>query len=418
MRLPAFACAVGAALVLAAVVSLGSAGEAPSGTIMREPSGPALTAAERWSLDLIRLPAAWDVTTGATPGPLIAVVDTGVHATSDLAGRVESESLVGGTPGSDPVGHGTEVTGIVAASGADGTGLAGVCWSCRILSLQVSTDGHVSADDIAKAVDRAVARGASVINLSLGADLHTNAERDAIKRAVAAGVVVVASAGNDGSLLPKFPAAYAGVLAVGAAGPDGKVADFSNRGSWVGVLAPACGAALDVNGAVDDEFCGTSAAAPFVSGLAGLLKSVAPNARGQDIIAAIQTSARKREGSAHGLVSAPAALAAIKQIKPGSTGTTKGALLHIVKRPLISGVGAIGARLTTSTGVFSGNLTGIQIRWQRCSLAGTSCKTVSRGSAYLVVRADRGKTLRVVARATGEDGIPVDALSRLLRVRR
>ena len=385
---------------------------------MREPSGPPLTADQRWPIDLIGLPAAWDVTTGGTPGPLIAVVDTGVRVTSDLTGRVESESVVGGAPGTDPHGHGTEVAGIIAASGADGTGVAGVCWTCRILSLQVSTDGAVSADDIAKAVDRAVARGASIINLSLGADLHTNSERDAIKRAVAAGVVVVASAGNDGSLLPKFPAAYAGVLAVGAAGPDGKVADFSNRGSWVGVLAPACGAAIDIGGRVDDEFCGTSAAAPFVSGLAGLLKSVAPTARGQDIIAAIQASGRRREGSAHGLVSAPAALAAIAKIKPGSTASTKGALLQIVKRPLISGAGAVGARLTASTGVFSGNLTGIQIRWQRCSLAGKACRTVSRGSAYLVARADRGKTLRVVARATGEDGIPVDALSRLLRIRR
>ena len=221
-------------------------------------------------------PAALDVTTGSSPGPLIAVIDTGVHVTPDLAGRVDSESVVGGAPGSDPVGHGTKVAGIVAASGADGSGLAGVCWSCRILSLQVSADGSVSSENIAKAVDRAVARGAVVINLSLGADLHTDVERAAIGRAVAAGIVVVASAGNDGSLLPKFPAAYAGVLAVGAAGPDGTVADFSNRGPWVGVMAPACGAALDVHDGVDAAFCGTSAAAPFVVGLAGLLKSVAP----------------------------------------------------------------------------------------------------------------------------------------------
>jgi len=417
MRLPALTWFLATAVVLVAAASSSPTAPALTATVMRDPA-PAMMADQRWPLDLIKLPAAWDVTTGATPGPLIAVVDTGVSVTPDLAGRVESESMVGGTAGSDPHGHGTEVAGIAAASGADGSGVAGVCWTCRILSLQVSTDGRVSADDIAKAVDRAVARGASVINLSLGADLHTNSERDAIKRAVAAGVVVVAAAGNDGSLLPKFPAAYAGVLAVGAAGKDGKVADFSNRGPWVGVLAPACGTAIDTRGYVDDEFCGTSAAAPFVSGLAGLLKSVAPTARGQDIIAAIQASARQREGSAHGLVDAPAALAAIKKIKPGSTASTKGALLQIVKRPLISGVGAVGARLTTSTGVFTGNLTGIQIRWERCSLTGKACRTVSHGSAYLVIRADRGKTLRVVARATGEDGIAVDALSGLLRVRR
>ena len=89
----------------------------------------------------------------------------------------------------------------------------------------------------------------------------------------------------------------------------------------------------------------------------------------------------------------------------------------LLKRPLISGAGAVGARLTASTGAFSGNLTGIQIRWQRCSRRSAACRTVSHGSAYLVVRADRGKRLRVLARATGEDGIPVDAFSRFLPVR-
>ena len=74
------------------------------------------------------------------------------------------------------------------------------------------------------------------------------------------------------------------------------------------------------------RFCGTSAAAPYVPGLAGLLKSVAPSASGQDIIAAIQRSARPAKGSAHGIVDAAAALAAIKKVKAGSTGQTKGAL--------------------------------------------------------------------------------------------
>ena len=419
-RLLLFLCAasaLGAALLTGA--SPGPRDGATDGArTMREPVGPAVPSGARWALDLIRLPAAWDVTTGATPGPLIAVIDTGVTRTSDLAGRVESESVVGGPADTDLVGHGTEVAGIVAASGSDGTGLVGVCWTCRVLSLQVSLDGGARADDIARAVDRAVARGASVINLSLGADLHTSAERDAIGRAVAAGVVVVASAGNDGSLLPKFPAAYAGVLAVGAAGADGKVVEFSNRGPWVSVLAPACGAALDVKGRVDPAFCGTSAAAPFVSGVAGLLKSVAPAAKAADIITAIQRSARPTDGSAHGVVDAAAALALISKIKPGSSGPTKGALVRVVHPPSVSGAPVVKARLTASPGAWSGPLTAISLRWERCTRLGKGCRTVGSGSTYRVKAADRGHGVRSVARATGEDGIAVDAPSHLLLVRR
>ena len=290
-----------------------------------------------------------------------------------------------------------------------------------LLSLEQGIGRGASAamENIAKAIDRAIARGAVVINLSLGADLHTNVEREAIGRAVAAGIVVVASAGNDGSLLPQFPAAYAGVLAVGAAG--------SRRQAWPrsrivapgsACMAPGCGAALDIA-----TTSTTRSAAPpprhrIVSGLAGLLKSVAPSARGQDIIAAIQRSAHPAEGSAHGIVDAAAALAAIKKVKAGSTGQTKGALLRLVRRPMISGVGAVGARLTASTGAWSGPITSIATSGSAAREQGKSCKTVSRHPNYRVVRADRGQGIRVVVRATGEDGIAVEAHSNLLPIRR
>ena len=411
-------CAAVAVLAATPGATEHSSGSAVQRTFLREPTGPAFPASSRWAIDMMDLPAAWDITTGGAPGPLIAVIDTGVHITPDLVGRVVAESLVGADPASDAAGHGTKVAGGVAASGADGIGLAGVCWSCRILSLQVSTGGTVSADLIAAAVNRAVARGAVVINLSLGADLHTNAERDAIARAVAAGVVVVAAAGNDGTLTPQFPAAYAGVLAVGAADRDGTVASFSSHGPWVGVLALACAGVLDARDLVDDAFCGTSASAPFVSGLAGLLKSLAPAAKGPDIIAAIQRSAHRAAGSAHGVVDAAAALVAIKKIKPGSTGQTKGALLRLVRRPMISGVGAVGARLAASTGDWSSPITSIAMHWERCTRTGRPCRTVSKSSTYRIVRPDRGKAIRVVVRATGEDGVAVVAASHLLPVRR
>jgi subtilisin family serine protease len=385
-----------------------------------EPNGSSFSPDQRWPIDTLRLPAAWDVTTGGSPGPLVAIVDTGVAPTADLAGRVEpGVSYVGGTAASDENGHGTLVAGIVAAAGNDGVGLAGVCWSCRILPLRVGdADGYASSDDIAAAVDTAVSRGAAVINLSLGSFLHTDRERAAVGRAVAAGVVVVAAAGNDGSSVPSFPAAYAGVVAVGAVGADGKSVEWSNHGPWVSVEAPACGAALGVAGDMP-EFCGTSAASPFVAGVAALLKAARPAATGADIVAAIQRSARPADGSAHGVVDAAAALAAIQTAELGTSAATKQALLRVVQKPQLSGVAMTGATLSATTGSWSGSLTSIATTWQRCTAKGTQCRVVARGKlTYRIKAGDRGRAIRVVIRAVGEDAMPVEAPSRLLVVRR
>lgn len=233
------------------------------------------------------------------------MIDTGVAPAGPLAGRVAGgQSFVGGDATTDENGHGTGVAGIVA-------GPSGVCGSCRILPLRVAgADGTATSASIAAAVDAAVAQGAAVINLSMVANMPTDAERSAIGRAVAAGVVVVAAAGNSGTSDPTYPSSYPGVLSVGSAGEDGRIADFSSRGPWVGVLAPACGVTLDRSGA-QARICGTSASAPYVSGVAAVLRGAAPAATSGDVIAAIERSAHPTDGSAYGLVDGPAALAAL-----------------------------------------------------------------------------------------------------------
>ena len=239
------------------------------------------------------------------------VIDTGVSPTASLAGRVEpGQSFVGGDATADENGHGTAVAGIIA-------GPTGVCRKCRILPLRVSAgaSGVASSDNIAAAVDAAVGLGATVVNLSMIASNPTEVERAAFARATAAGVLVVAAAGNAASSIPSYPGSYPGVLSVGAAGDDGAIAEFSNRGSWVSVLAPACGRSNAPDGA-QVLFCGTSASAPYVAGVAAVLRAAVPTATASDVIQAIRRSSHPVEGVADGLIDPAAALLAIGGAPP------------------------------------------------------------------------------------------------------
>jgi subtilisin family serine protease len=125
---------------------------------------------EQWGLEMVRAPAAWSTSTGV--GAVVAVIDTGVqHDHPDLGGRLLGGfDFVGGdsTP-TDGDGHGTHVTGIVAANRDNGEGITGVAPGARILPLRVlDDDGGGSTSDTVKAIDYAIDKGVHVINLSVG----------------------------------------------------------------------------------------------------------------------------------------------------------------------------------------------------------------------------------------------------------
>ncbi len=285
--------------------------------------------------------SAWGRTATELPGTLVAVIDTGVSPTSSLAGRVEvGQSFVGGDATADENGHGTAVAGIIA-------GPMGVCQKCRILPLRVSAgaSGIASSDNIAAAVDAAVGLGAAVVNLSMIASNPTEVERAAFARATDAGVVVVAAAGNASSSIPAYPGSYPGVLSVGAAGDDGVIAAFSNRGSWVSVLAPACGRSNTPDGA-QVLFCGTSASAPYVAGVAAVLRAAVPTATAANVIQAIRRSSHPVEGAADGLIDPAAALLAIGGAPPvvaTTNATSPTPKVTVLKRKRAKGAGSTKA---------------------------------------------------------------------------
>jgi subtilisin family serine protease len=280
--------------------------------VLMTPNDPGFVATNAlptsWGLREIKADVAWDTTAG-DPQVTVAVIDTGVDLTHpDLAANLDSANAVNfvetGSRVDDDFGHGTHVAGIIAAVGNNGDGSVGVAWKTRVIPIRVlGVDGTGETFDTVQAINYAVRKGASVINMSLGSPDRSDIEGQAIQAAINAGVVVVAAAGNEaasGNYL-EYPAGYAGVVSVAAIGPDKKRAAFSNFNSQVTLSAPG----VDIFSTVPSRFSprknsndgpygflsGTSMAAPFVSGAAALVFSMHPNWTPDQVVARLKQTA-------------------------------------------------------------------------------------------------------------------------------
>ncbi|SNY45327.1 type VII secretion-associated serine protease mycosin [Paractinoplanes atraurantiacus] len=220
-------------------------------------------------------------------GVRVAVIDSGVDAAHpQLRGHVTpgADFLHGDDNGrQDCNGHGTAVASIIGAMPARNTGFQGLAPGVAILPLRISEqeviDGKAVGDkgtpaQFAQAIDLAVDQGADVINISLVMTSDNAAVRAAVARAIGAGVVVVAAAGNDalkGNPDP-FPAKYPGVIGVGAVQFDGTVATYSQRGDYVDLVAIGNDVTAAAAGGTGHSVrSGTSFAAPFVAATAALI---------------------------------------------------------------------------------------------------------------------------------------------------
>jgi serine protease len=242
---------------------------------------------QQWHLRDMGAPAGW-ANSPAGEGVIVAVVDTGVSPVEDLGGTVilQGASFVSGVSSwADDNGHGTHVAGTIAQTTNNGLGVAGVAPNAQILPVKVlSGFGGGTSAGVAAGIDWAVDHGAQVINLSLGSGMPSRVVSTAVKKAHAAGVVVVAAAGNDGRRSVSWPGALPEAIGVGAIGPDGTRAPYSNWGVGVDIAAPGGDKRQEGGGVLQDtidrtdghaykSLQGTSMAAPHVSGAAAVLLS-------------------------------------------------------------------------------------------------------------------------------------------------
>jgi type VII secretion-associated serine protease mycosin len=270
-----------------------------------------------WSLKRVPLDELWAQSTGR--GVRVAVIDTGVDIENpQLSAAVDVKSgrnllprdlrdEYGGTlkrgnenGTADTVGHGTKVAGIIAARPARGTGFVGLAPDATVIPIQQNdAEGHGTAETLAGAIRYAVEAGADVINISQDtADAVRPAPvlKHALDDALAEDIVVVASAGNDGlagRAQQTFPAAYDGVLAVAASGRDNERAAFSQPGDFVGVAAPGVDMISTVPGGGHCADSGTSFSAPYVAGVAALIRSKHEDWTAAQIVGRIQQTAER-----------------------------------------------------------------------------------------------------------------------------
>ncbi len=248
-----------------------------------------------WGMPKISAPTAWSTTTGSS-GVTIAIVDTGVDSSQpDLAGRVVAgyDFVNSDANPADDNGHGTMCAGVIGANGNNARGVAGMDWAARLLAIKVlDSTGSGYLSTVAQGITYAADSGARVISMSLGGASGSTTLQSAVDYAYGKGCLLVAASGNDGRSTLSYPAAYPSVVAVGATDRNDALASFSNYGAAQDVVAPGVSIATSAMGGSYVYFSGTSAATPFVAGLAGLLLAANPALTNAAVESAIRAGAK------------------------------------------------------------------------------------------------------------------------------
>lgn len=235
-------------------------------------------------LDYLNIQDTWTKTKGS--GIKVAIIDSGIdtdhpefaerisemsyYASQDKVVKDYDMSII-----EDEQGHGTAVAGVLAASIDNAEGIAGIAPEVELVIIKCDVDSSgefVRGSDAVLGLAYAIEQDVDIINMSFRASVDMFSKYT--KLAVDSDIICIASAGNDGSSIPVYPASLDSVIAVGAYDTDNDMlCDYSNYGENVDILAPGTAYTTQINGEYGLS-TGTSISAPIAAGAAALYMSL------------------------------------------------------------------------------------------------------------------------------------------------
>lgn len=337
---------------------------------------------DQWYLNKVSAAGAWAAAPSGADGLVVAVIDSGVDRTHpDMAavcwtnsGEIPGNGLDDDANGyvddltgwnfhsdnsqtQDTFGHGTLVAGLIAAECNNHFGISGLAPGVKIMAVRNGESGYSYVSSSIEALYYAVDQGARVVNMSFGGANYSSAFATAVRFATDKGVVLVASAGNDGSeSYTKYPCGYPGVISVGATDHNDEVAAFSNYGPLVDLVAPGGGGSAHEGrtmlgpratgttlGTAVDSFhirsSGTSFASPLVAATAALIIKRHPDATPAMVRQLLCRSADAIEGGSWNLRSSYGRLNAQRALETDPPGEAE--ISDLVQGQVVSGNVAI-----------------------------------------------------------------------------
>ncbi len=292
--------------------------------ICKTPNDPEFP--DQYAHTLIHMEEAWDLSTGSRE-IIVAVLDTGVDVNHpDLRDNIwintaeipnndiddddngyvddvhgwnfEADSnevnpaLDSGAHSASVITHGTMVAGVIAATGNNNIGVTGVNWAGSVMALRLSLE--ITSAEVAAGLRYATANGAHVVNMSFAADEFgpegDPIVREAIDEAHAAGVLLVASAGNDDTGRPNYPAAYYHVMAVSSTDGEDMKTGHSSFGPWVDIAAPGTDIVTTTFNEDYVATAGTSFSSPYVGAVAALVMAANPTLTALEVRAILENT--------------------------------------------------------------------------------------------------------------------------------
>ncbi len=413
----------------------------------------------QWHYPAINLPQAWDISSGfrAESNVTIAVIDTGVFLAhpdlsnqlvdgydfiSDIGMAADGDGIDANPddPGdSSQLGssswHGTHVAGTIGALSNNNIDIAGIAWQAKIMPIRALGVGGGTGYDIIQSIRFAAGlsndsntlptQKADIINLSLGGGGYSQSAQNAYNAVRAAGVIVVAAAGNENTNRLSYPASYDGVVSVSATDFANNLSPYSNFGARIDVAAPGGNTAVDLNNdgygdgvlstLVDDSsgirkpslsfYQGTSMASPHVAGVFALMRAVHPTLSADDIDSLLADgsmttdlgTAGRDDQYGHGLIDAFKSVQAAQLLANGGTPPPQPALIVVSPSQITLGLGDSAVATISNQGDVAARVTGFSSDASWLTVSADSVDSNGLGDYRLLV----DRTSRNIGSYTG-----------------